>query len=115
MRDQHHRLPVHWRGRGAFVGELFAHPLKDPFGDGELVPFGPYLRQLLGQLFFEFVQFRAPRGDPCQQLGTQHAQDRRRPPGHIEREPASRPLSPDQAHHPRRQTPHRPPGQETSN
>ncbi|MET8535092.1 hypothetical protein ABZV67_25010 [Streptomyces sp. NPDC005065] len=44
-------------------------PLKDTFGDGELVPLGPHLRQLLGELFFEFVQFRTPRGDPFQQLG----------------------------------------------
>ncbi|WP_159047923.1 hypothetical protein [Streptomyces sp. WM6378] len=67
MRDQRHRLsarlPGHRRGGGAIVSELFGHPLKDPFGDGEFIPLGPHFRQLLGQLFFEFVQFRAPRGD----------------------------------------------------
>ncbi|MFI7295122.1 hypothetical protein [Streptomyces sp. NPDC050121] len=76
VRDQHHRpaahLPRRRRDRGALVGELFAHPL-DPLGDREFVPLGPHLRQLLGQLFFEFVQFRAPRGDPFQQRGIQHA------------------------------------------
>ncbi|GHB08441.1 hypothetical protein GCM10010392_39550 [Streptomyces clavifer] len=69
VRDQHHRLPARVpgprRGRGAFVGGLFTHPLKVAFGDGEFVPLGPHLRQLCGQLFFEFVQFR---GDPFQQL-----------------------------------------------
>ncbi|MFD9791390.1 hypothetical protein ACFWXK_10605 [Streptomyces sp. NPDC059070] len=53
----------------ALVGDLLAHPLKDTFGGGELVPLGPHLRQLLGQLVFEFVQLRPPRGDPFQQLG----------------------------------------------
>jgi hypothetical protein len=67
---------------------LFAHPFKDAFGDGEFVPLGPYLRQLLGQLFFEFVQFRAPRGDPFQQLRI-HAPDRRRPSSRSEQEPGS--------------------------
>ncbi|MEU1851509.1 hypothetical protein ABZ499_20095 [Streptomyces sp. NPDC019990] len=77
-----------------FPGELFAHPLKIPLRDGELVALGPHLRQLLGQPFFEFVQFRAPRGDPFQQLGI-HAPDRRRPPGHLEQEPASQSLTDD--------------------
>ncbi|MFF1505610.1 hypothetical protein ACFVZR_38690 [Streptomyces sp. NPDC058316] len=81
-------LPRRRRGRGALVGELFAHPLKDPLGDGQLVPLGPHLRQLLGQLFFKFVQFRAPRGDPFQQLGI-HTPDRRWPPGTGEQEPAN--------------------------
>ncbi|MEU2718320.1 hypothetical protein [Streptomyces sp. NPDC007205] len=54
----------HWRGRGPFVGELLAHPLKDSLSDGEFVPLSPYHHRLLGQLFFEFVQLRAPRGDP---------------------------------------------------
>ncbi|MFB7534303.1 hypothetical protein ACFC0C_40035 [Streptomyces sp. NPDC056178] len=40
---------------------VFAHPLKDSFGDGEFVPLAPYLRQLFRGPFFEFVQFRAPR------------------------------------------------------
>ncbi|MFI1865323.1 hypothetical protein [Streptomyces jumonjinensis] len=53
---------------------MLAHPLKDSLSDGEFIPLGPYLRQLLGQLLFEFVQFRTPRGDPFQQLGIQHAQ-----------------------------------------
>ncbi|MER6564572.1 hypothetical protein ABT300_44110, partial [Streptomyces sp. NPDC001027] len=39
---------------------------------------GPDLRRLLGQLFFEFVEFRTPRGDPFQQLGIR-TPDRRRP------------------------------------
>jgi hypothetical protein len=30
---------------------------------------GPHFRQLFGRLLFEFVQFRATRGDPFQQLG----------------------------------------------
>lgn len=47
----------------------------------EFVPFGPHFRQPFGQLVFEFVQFRAPRGDPFQQLGIQHAPDRRGPSG----------------------------------
>ncbi|MGX1540996.1 hypothetical protein [Streptomyces adustus] len=37
---------------------MLAHPLQDAFGDGKFVPLGSQLRQLLGQLFFEFVQFR---------------------------------------------------------
>ncbi|MET9452498.1 hypothetical protein [Streptomyces cinerochromogenes] len=57
VRDQPDRpsshLPGRRRGRGALVGELLAHALKDPFGDREFVAFGPYVRQLLGQLFFE--------------------------------------------------------------
>ncbi|MFH8520501.1 hypothetical protein ACH4CE_36660 [Streptomyces gelaticus] len=65
VRDQHHRPSTHLpgcrRGPGAPIGELLAHPLKDPLGDCEFVPLGPDLRQLLGQAFFEFVQFRAPR------------------------------------------------------
>ncbi|WP_190195298.1 hypothetical protein [Streptomyces minutiscleroticus] len=65
MRDQHHRTAAHlagrWRGRGALFGELFAHPLKDTFGDGEFVPLSPHFRRLLGQLSFEFIQFRAAR------------------------------------------------------
>ncbi len=59
--------------------------------NGKFVPLGPHLRQPLGQLFFEFVQFRTPRGDPFQQIGI-HALDRRRPPGLSEREPQSCPL-----------------------
>jgi hypothetical protein len=49
--DQHHRSPAHLpgrrRGRGPFVGKLFAHPFKDALGDGKFAPLGPYLRQLL--------------------------------------------------------------------
>lgn len=82
------------RGRGAFVGELFAHPLKDPLGDGEFVSLGPHLRQLLGQLFLEFVQLRPPRGDPFQQLGI-HVLDRRWPPGPSEQESTNRPAPSD--------------------
>ncbi|MFE2537071.1 hypothetical protein [Streptomyces sp. NPDC059371] len=40
---------------------MFAHPLQDPLGAGKFVPLGPHLRQLLGQLFFELVQFRTAR------------------------------------------------------
>jgi hypothetical protein len=65
VRDQHHRLPAHLpghrRGRGAFAGELFTHPLKNALGNSEFVPLVPYPRQLHGQLFFEFVQLCAPR------------------------------------------------------
>ncbi|MDA5286660.1 hypothetical protein [Streptomyces sp. Isolate_45] len=59
-------LRGHRRGRDALISDLFAHPLKDPFGDSEFVSLGSYLRQLLGQPFFELVQFRASRGDPFQ-------------------------------------------------
>ncbi|MDX2624235.1 hypothetical protein PV356_32860 [Streptomyces sp. WI03-5b] len=51
------------------TSDLFTYPLKDPFSDSELVSLGSYLRQLLGQPFFEFIQFRASRGDPFPQLG----------------------------------------------
>ncbi|MFD7491165.1 hypothetical protein ACFV8T_01885 [Streptomyces sp. NPDC059832] len=58
MRDQHDRPTTHLaryrHSRSALVGQLLAHPLKGAFGDGEFVPFGPYLRQLLGRLFFEY-------------------------------------------------------------
>jgi hypothetical protein len=70
--DQHDRPPAHLRGhrrgRDALTSDLFARRLKDSFGDREFVSLGPYLRQLLGQPFFEFVQFRTSRGDPFQQL-----------------------------------------------
>jgi len=59
---------------------VLTHPLKNPFSDREFVALGSYLRQLLGQMFFEFVQFRASGRDPCHQLGI-HAPERRRPPG----------------------------------
>ncbi|WP_163010543.1 hypothetical protein [Streptomyces dangxiongensis] len=65
MWDQHDRPPTHLRGhrrgRDALISDLFAHPLKDPFGDSKFVSLGPHLRQLLGQLFFEFIQFRNQR------------------------------------------------------
>ncbi|MEV6962765.1 hypothetical protein AB0M97_27030 [Streptomyces sp. NPDC051207] len=80
VRDQHHRpaahLPGHRTGGGAFLGELPGHPFKDALGDCEFVPLGSHFRQLFGQLLFESVQFRAPRGDPFQQFGIQHAPDR---------------------------------------
>ncbi|NEA68245.1 hypothetical protein [Streptomyces sp. SID12488] len=60
---------------------MAGHPFKDPFGDDKFVPLGPYLRQLVGQLFFEFVRFRAPRGDPFYRLGIQHVPDRGEPSG----------------------------------
>ncbi len=63
---------MRWRGRGALVGELLAHSLKDTFGDSEFVPLRPYFGQLLGQLFLEFVQFCAPRADPFRNLGPMH-------------------------------------------
>ncbi len=73
VRDQHHRpaahLPGHWPGGGAFLGELPGHPFKNTFGDSEFVPLGPHFRQLFGEQFFEYVQFRTPCGDPFQQLG----------------------------------------------
>lgn len=98
VRNQHHRatthLPRRWRGRGTFVGKLVTHPFKDPFGHSESVPLSPHLRQLLGQPFFEFVQRRTLRGDPCQQSGI-HTPDRRRHPGPREQEPASRLLTDD--------------------
>ncbi|MFB8385058.1 hypothetical protein [Streptomyces rubiginosohelvolus] len=68
--DQHDRpvahLLGHRQGRDALISDLFAHPLKDPFGDNKFVALGPYLRQLLGQPFFELVKLRASRGDPFQ-------------------------------------------------
>ncbi|MEU2859293.1 hypothetical protein ACIQWL_54075 [Streptomyces mirabilis] len=36
------------------------HTAIDPLRDGELVPLGPHLRQMLGQLFFEFPAARGP-------------------------------------------------------
>ncbi|MFD7527974.1 hypothetical protein ACFV8E_10345 [Streptomyces sp. NPDC059849] len=67
MRDQPYRpsahLPGRRRDRDTFVGELHAAQLKDSFGDHELVPLSPYLGQLLGQLFIEFVEFRTACGD----------------------------------------------------
>ncbi|WP_326790552.1 RNA polymerase sigma factor [Streptomyces sp. NBC_00151] len=44
----------------------------EPLGDGEFVPLVPHLIKLLDQLFFEFVQFRAARGDPFRDLGLRH-------------------------------------------
>ncbi|MGW0295350.1 hypothetical protein ACWDYK_01365 [Streptomyces anthocyanicus] len=80
--DHHHCLATHLprrrRERGPLLGGLLTHPLQDLLSDGQFVALGPYLRQLLGQLLFEFVQFRTPRGDPFQQLGI-HTPDRRRP------------------------------------
>lgn len=68
VRDEHHGPPGHLAGRrggrGRLACDLFAYSLEDSFGDGEFVPFGSHLGQLLGQLFFEVVQFRASRGDP---------------------------------------------------
>lgn len=91
MRDQYHRpaahLSRHRPSLGAFLGELPGHSFKDAFGDGEFVPLSPHRFQLLGQLFFEFVQFRAARGDPFQQFGVQHAQNRRKRPPRSEQEP----------------------------
>lgn len=60
-----------------FADELLTHPLKDTFRDGEFVSFGPHLCRLLVQLYFEFVQFPTACGDPFQQFGIQHAQNRR--------------------------------------
>lgn len=95
VRDQHHRssahLPRRRRDGGSLVGELCAHLLKNPLRDGELVPRGPHLRQLLGEQFLTFVQLGAPRGDPFQQLRIQHAPDPRRPPGRGGCEPTSWP------------------------
>ena len=56
--------------RSALGGELFAHPLTDTLGHGQLITFGPHLRQLLGQLFFERVPFPAPCGDPSSSSGS---------------------------------------------
>ena len=58
------------RPRSALGGELFAHPLTDTLGHGQLITFGPHLRQLLGQLFFERVPFPAPCGDPSSSSGS---------------------------------------------
>jgi hypothetical protein len=84
VRDHHHRpathLPGRRPGRRPLLGKLLAHPLKNLLGDGEFVALGPDLRQLLGQLFFEFVQFRTPRGDPFQKLGSVHRIVEGRPP-----------------------------------
>ncbi|GAA0522817.1 hypothetical protein GCM10010390_26350 [Streptomyces mordarskii] len=63
---------------------------RSRFSDSEFIPLRPCLRHLLDQLFLEFVQFRAPRGNPFQQLGIQHAADRRRPLYRGEQEPDSR-------------------------
>lgn len=94
VRDQHHRpaahLPGRRRGRKHAPRRAAHSPLKNPFSDREFVALGSYLRQQLGQMFFEFVQLRAPGGDPFHQLGI-HAPDRGRPPGHSQQEPANRP------------------------
>ncbi|MET7552256.1 hypothetical protein ABZS95_40815 [Streptomyces sp. NPDC005479] len=87
-RAEHHCVVIDSDGQRKLSRRVAA---VNAFGDGEFVPLGPHLCQLFGQLFFEFVQFRAPRGDPFQQLEIQHAPDRRRPPGHSGQEPASRP------------------------
>ncbi|GGS25314.1 hypothetical protein GCM10010284_67790 [Streptomyces rubiginosohelvolus] len=54
VRDRHHRLHTHLPGhrpsRGAFVGELLAHPFKDSLNDDEFVPLDPHLRRLLGHV-----------------------------------------------------------------
>lgn len=60
------------------LGDLLAHPLKDPYRDGEFVPLDLYLFQLFDQLFFKSVQLRASRGDPFQRLGAHPGPDRRR-------------------------------------
>lgn len=82
MWDQHDRPPTHLRGhrrgRDALISNLFAHPLQNSLGDSKFVSLGPHLRQLLGRLCFEFIQFRATRGKPFQQLGI-HASDREWP------------------------------------
>ncbi|MET9919930.1 hypothetical protein ABZZ04_22975 [Streptomyces sp. NPDC006435] len=65
-RPDPHDLPGHRPGLGAFLGDLPSHPFKDTFGDGGFIPLSPHFRQLFGRLLLEFVQFRAPRGDPFQ-------------------------------------------------
>ncbi|MEU2674861.1 hypothetical protein ABZ622_39770 [Streptomyces sp. NPDC007164] len=64
--DQHHRPAVHLPGYRATEARSSA--------SFAVVPLGSHLGQLLGQVLFEFVQLGAPRGDPFQQLGIQHAQ-----------------------------------------
>ncbi|MFJ3762779.1 hypothetical protein [Streptomyces sp. NPDC090080] len=44
--------------------DLFAHSLEDSFGDGEFVPLGSRLGELLDQLCLEVVRFRTTGGDP---------------------------------------------------
>ncbi|GGQ38529.1 hypothetical protein GCM10010266_72310 [Streptomyces griseomycini] len=55
--DKTNRPPTHLRGhrrgRDALICDLFAHPLKNPFGDSRFVSLSPHLHQLLGQLLFE--------------------------------------------------------------
>ncbi|WP_392839758.1 hypothetical protein [Streptomyces sp. LN500] len=46
--------------------------MPDPFDDGEFVALGPHLLQLLGQLVFQLVQFRASRRDPFRDPGLHH-------------------------------------------
>lgn len=81
VRGDHHRpaarLPRGRREHCPFLGDLLAHPFQDLPSNGELIALRPDLYQLLGQLLFELIQFRTPRGDPLQQLGIQHAPDRR--------------------------------------
>ncbi|GHG27211.1 hypothetical protein [Streptomyces hydrogenans] len=74
-------LPAHLRDsrrrRGPFGGDLLAHPGQDPFRRRQVLAFGPYLGQLLDQLFFQIVQLRAAYRDPLLYLGIHHAPDRR--------------------------------------
>ncbi|MEV6055689.1 hypothetical protein [Streptomyces sp. NPDC052107] len=76
VRDQQHRTGRHLRrrrhSRRRFHGELFGHPVPNPFGDVEFATLGPHLLRLLGQLIFQLVQFRASRRDPFRDLGLHH-------------------------------------------
>lgn len=67
VRDQHHRpaayLPRRRRGRGALVSKLFAHPLKDPFGDGQFIKLGPRHAGKIVTVVIEDTHFRILHGE----------------------------------------------------
>ncbi|MFJ5787356.1 hypothetical protein [Streptomyces hydrogenans] len=66
------------RGLGRFRGAVRVqqHPPSRPLRDSRRRR-GPYLGQLLDQLFFQIVQLRAAYRDPLLYLGIHHAPDRR--------------------------------------
>lgn len=77
-------------------GEPFGHAPPDPLGDGEFVSLVPHLIKLLDQLFFEFVQFRAARGDPFRDHGLHHEVESKWRRGRGAEETAKSPQTPSQ-------------------
>lgn len=50
-------------GRGALVSKLFAHPLKDPFGDGQFIKLGPRHAGKIVTVVIEDTHFRILHGE----------------------------------------------------